>query len=267
MIEQENIDYVVCKICGEKKKCLSKHIINKHNITVKKYKDIYKCEIECEKSKSIRANNRRNTIRKKYNVDNVSQLPQIKKKISNSCKQTCLEKYGCENVFQDEEIKKKARENRQKTLIDKYGTDNIMEIPEVLEKMTNTIKAMWNDKNSIYNSEEYGKFSNIEPNKAEKKILDMNIPKLVYTGNFSHWITFNNDRRKNPDFIIKPFSETKKVIELFGGKDFFHTKQEEKEIIELYKEVGVECLIIWDYELKNKNLLNVKNKILDFINN
>ena len=29
---KENIDYVVCQICGEKKKQLSQHVLQKHNI-------------------------------------------------------------------------------------------------------------------------------------------------------------------------------------------------------------------------------------------
>ncbi len=37
------------------------------------------------------------TIQQKYNVDNISQLPEIKQKIKKSTEQTCLKKYGIKN--------------------------------------------------------------------------------------------------------------------------------------------------------------------------
>ena len=127
-------------------------------MTVNDYKQQYNAEIECEASKQLQANNRRNTIRKKYSVDNIFQILDIKQKIHNSF---------------------------IKTLLEKYNTTNIMHIPEFREKMRNKIKALWNDPMSRYNSINYGQFSNIHPNNTEQKIIDLQIPNLCYTGNFS----------------------------------------------------------------------------------
>lgn len=75
------IDKVICAICNYSGKNITKHIMKKHNMNIDEYKRIYQSEIECENSKKLRANNRRNTIRKKYGVDNVSQLESIKNNI------------------------------------------------------------------------------------------------------------------------------------------------------------------------------------------
>ena len=258
---------IVCKICGYTGKNITKHIQSKHHMTVKTYKQQYNAEIECEASKQLRVTNRRNTIRTKYGVDNISQLPDIKQKIHTSFIQTLLNKYNTTNINDIPDIKNKIIQNRHKALIAKYGTTNIMQIPEYKEKMRNKIQALWDDLNSTYNSINYGQFSNLMPNNTEQKIIDLQIPNLYYTGNFKFWITFKNNRRKNPDFIIKPFSKAKKVIELFGGLNFFHTKDEEVLITQLYNEIGIQCLIIWDYDINTKNKLDIiHKKILAFIN-
>ena len=180
-----NDNIIICQICGHIGKNITKHLQCKHHMTVNDYKQQYNAEIECEASKQLQANNRRNTIRKKYGVDNISQILDIKQKIHNSFTKTLLEKYNTTNINDILDIKDKIIKNRQKTLMAKYGTTNIMHIPEFREKMRNKIKALWNDPMSRYNSINYGQFSNIHPNNTEQKIIDLQIPNLCYTGNFS----------------------------------------------------------------------------------
>ena len=151
-------------------------------------------------------------------------------------------------------------------MIKRYGTDQMMYIDGCKEKMTQSIIDLWNDPNSIYNSPNYGQFSKMEPNKVEQKIVDMNIEGVKYTGNFNHWITFKDNYRKNPDFIITPFSKTKKVIEIFSGKGFYHTEEELEWMLKSYNELDIKCLFFWDYEIKNKNLQQIKQQIINFIN-
>lgn len=61
------------------------------------------------------------TLQEKYNINNISQLPEIKdKKIKKS-----LEKYGVDNISKSPEIKEKKRQ----TLLEKTGYDHPQKIP------------------------------------------------------------------------------------------------------------------------------------------
>lgn len=105
-----------------------------------------------------------------------------------------------------------------------------------------------------------------KPNKQEiklQKILDTltKSKKFIFTGNFSFWID-----GKNPDFLDE---KNKKVIEFFG--DYWHSKditglekiEEEENRKKHFLKNGYQCLIIWESELKDLDVLTVK--ILNFI--
>lgn len=69
-----------------------------------------------------------------------------------------------------------------------------------------------------------------------------------YSGDRSFWIEFRNGKKKNPDF--KNMKE-QKVIEVFG--DYWHNENEVQPLLEAYREVGWDCVIIWEHEIKNIN--------------
>ena len=71
-------------------------------------------------------------------------------------------------------------------------------------------------------------------------------------------MTFLNKKHKNPDFKIH---NKLAVIELFGTH--WHTMQEANYIIQQYELINYKCLIIWDTELQNTNL--VIEKIMSFL--
>ena len=74
------------------------------------------------------------------------------------------------------------------------------------------------------------------------------------------FVDFKNGRCKNPDFIVKE-TKGKKVVEIFGR--FWHPDPtEEFTLPALYKEVGYDCLVIWDDELPN---LSYKDKFTKFL--
>ena len=102
------------------------------------------------------------------------------------------------------------------------------------------------------------------PTGIEKNIINLNIERVKYTGDRQFWKRFKNGTHKNPDFIITPFRRTHKVVEVFGGKNYFHFEKEVCELIAGYKEIGVNCLIIWEEEII-KDINSVKEKILNFI--
>ncbi len=63
---------------------------------------------------------------------------------------------------------------------------------------------------------------------------------------------------KNPDFIN--INGEKKIIEMFG--DFWHKGENPQDRIDLFAEYGFGCLVIWESELKNKEL--VISKLREF---
>jgi len=103
----------------------------------------------------------------------------------------------------------------------------------------------------------YTYINRVVPNKLEEKVLTI-VPSCVkYVGNGKLWISVINGN-KNPDFVVRPFSETKKIIEVFG--DYWHKKKEEKSIIETYQQVGIKCMIVWEHEI-HENIRDVQEKI------
>ncbi len=104
-------------------------------------------------------------------------------------------------------------------------------------------------------------------------------PQLFYTGNGIYWRRLDRlEKFKNPDFIVPglvpehPKREVKKAVEIFG--DYWHSekftellpKEHEKEIVEAYAEIGIECLIIWEHEF-HENLNEVRVRIEKLLRN
>jgi endogenous inhibitor of DNA gyrase (YacG/DUF329 family) len=99
----------------------------------------------------------------------------------------------------------------------------------------------------------------IKINKVEK-LLSENLPSFVeYTGDHQFWISLES-RIKNPDFVVRPFHETKRVIELFGGEGYWHTREEAVDLIKQYGEKGIDCLIVWETDIRSR-LSEVKAQI------
>jgi vacuolar-type H+-ATPase subunit I/STV1 len=90
-----------------------------------------------------------------------------------------------------------------------------------------------------------------KPTRPERKVQELNINNLEFVGNRKFWIQLTKTRAKNPDFVLRPFHTTHRVVEVFGGRGYFHTEAEAKELTQLYKNVNVDCLVIWEEELKD----------------
>jgi len=102
----------------------------------------------------------------------------------------------------------------------------------------------------------------VQPNSLEVKLFDL-FTSIKYVGNKQVCVRFNDGRNKFPDFIVEPFEATKKVIEVAGL--YWHTKEEMEEIQKKYAEVGINCLIVYDYETQDMTIL--KEKVFKFITN
>jgi len=130
--------------------------------------------------------------------------------------------------------------------------------PEVKLKISNSDKKKWSD--SEYKEKTLraiGIGSHILPNKPETFIMnllnDLYPNEWKYTGDFSFIIG-----GKNPDFVN--INGQKKCIEHFG--DYWHKDDDPQDRINLFKQYGWDCLVIWESELKNFKKL--RRKIFDF---
>ena len=93
------------------------------------------------------------------------------------------------------------------------------------------------------------------PNKTEKKLLkllkDYFPGEYKFTGNAKFFI-----ERFCPDYVN--INGQKKIIELFGSyhhKKIAKVRKTDQRKVKKYAEYGYETLVIWDYELKNKETL------------
>lgn len=151
----------------------------------------------------------------------------------------------------------KVIEARKKRLLELYGVDNVSKIPAVKEKIIATLRAH-DDCRAVPSM-----------NNLEKGINEITPNRVVYTGDWSYWVTWRNGRHKNPDFVVLtveqlaaynagvPISDlrTHLVIEVNG--DFWHTRHKnitrekrECEFVEGYASVGVTCLVLWESDFK-----------------
>lgn len=114
------------------------------------------------------------------------------------------------------------------------------------------------------------------PNKLEQKVWEM-VPQLRYTGNGTFWKHLPKLKAyKNPDFVLPgpdpehPFRGATKVVEVFG--DYWHSRmktgkvefEHEQELIEAFRDIGLDCLIIWESEVK-ADPVKVQERLVGFL--
>ncbi len=95
----------------------------------------------------------------------------------------------------------------------------------------------------------------LSPNKIEIDYNEYFKDKIRFTGDRQYWVRFNlkydsGDKQgkyvhKNPDFKA---NGQKKVIELYG--DYWHQNDDPLELIVNYKDVGYDCLVFWEHDVK-----------------
>jgi hypothetical protein len=135
--------------------------------------------------------------------------------------------------------------------------------PEFRKRMSKQMINRW--KNPIFR-EKILTINSWTPNKPERIINMLTPEEVVYVGNRAWWrklkIKKNGEyieQSKNPDFKIKGQN---KVIELYG--DYWHKNDNPDDLINAYKEVGFDCLVIWESEIYNE-LENTIEKISQFM--
>ncbi|MFH1547553.1 MAG: NUMOD3 domain-containing DNA-binding protein [bacterium] len=154
------------------------------------------------------------------------------------------------------------------------GEDNPMygkyQSKETRDNIGKANKKKWEDieykKRTLKAQIESRKLKPSIPEKKVKKLLDNIHPnEFAYNGDFSLGITIGG---RIPDFVN--VNGNKEVIEVFG--QYWHSPLHNPNVninrtyentVRHYKKYGWNCLIIWDYELNNKD--NVIQKIQNFM--
>lgn len=99
---------------------------------------------------------------------------------------------------------------------------------------------------------------NIKPSNPEKVFDKITPNNIRYTGNGT-WCRRTKIKYRNPDFKI---TGQNKVIEIYG--DYWHRNDDPKDIIQEYKEIGIECIVLWEHEVYEEPE-RVLNETLEFI--
>lgn len=219
------------------------------------------------------------TCEEKYGGPAPSCSPEILEKQ----RQTNLDKYGVEWTNQDDHIRAKqintqydryggyffaSEDGKAKikhVLVKRYGGSSPLQNPVVFAKFMKTCAERYGYPFYMQNPKLCSKvLNNIQlpgPNKLEQNFNHM-FPQLLYTGNGSYWKYFKELKRfKNPDFIVPgpvahhPRKTVTKVVELFGTywhSEKFTGKANEEHAKEIVSgaSCGVNCLVIWEYELE-----------------
>ena len=200
----------------------------------------------------------RNTIRNKYEVNNLMELENIREKVKekvnylwcnnrdeilNKIKKTNLEKFGTEYTFQSDVVKKKQKETmmknhgvehysktekfRQETSLRMFES-NPMKIPEVVEKMSKTTSL--NFLKWKYFSKKYKSTDLIYQSSYEYDFLefceDNNILHLIKRSPSFKYLDRNiyhyPDYLFNDEYIIE--IKSKWVMDLQGGMELINEK-------------------------------------------
>jgi len=124
------------------------------------------------------------------------------------------------------------------------------------QKISEASKANWKNpeyiKKALRGTEK-------KPSTPEKIFDEMTGDYIRYVGNRTWWRTLPNGKHKNPDFKI---TGQDKVIEIFGN--YWHCEENPQELIDLYKQIGLDCLVIWEKEI-HENPQSVLEKLDNFI--
>jgi hypothetical protein len=260
-----NIDKpIYCKTCGTQLKfsgmsigygkyCNSKCANNDHEVRNKiKNTMIKKYGVDNPLKSDIIKEKVKNTIIEKYGVDNISQLEYVRKSISEKNKQnsdervlkikdTCLEKYGVDNVFKDKNIQEKYKN----TIIEKYGVENLMQLDKYKQVISeknkeNSNQRLDNLKKSL--KEKYGveNLSNIPGIKEKSKqtcLEKYGVEYFAQSDEFKENNAHLLDQFKTDEFKEKA---RKTMIEKYGVDNYTKTKEYREYISKINRSNKVE---------------------------
>lgn len=202
-----------------------------------------------------------------------AKTPEVKERI----RQTNLATYGVSWTGMDPEIRRRQLETMhahygshffsseegktevRRVLMEKYGVEFPGAIDGHWEKAIATFRR---NHEGLQHPLQLG-FAGKGPNKFEARVHSL-APWLRYMGDHSFWRWLPKlNHHKNPDFIVPgpdpehPLRDITKVVEAFG--DFWHSRMftgrapfdHEQDLIDAYRDVGIDCLVLWESEVKS----------------
>jgi hypothetical protein len=191
-------------------------------------------------------------------ADNPFSWPDVQEKI----RETNLAKYGVENPQQTPDVRTRTHATNQ----ERYGNEEVLASPAIREKIVATNQERYGGPypmmNKDYALKMLERMKRPGPNLPERLLHGL-APELLYTGDGKFWRWLPKlGHHKNPDFILpgldpeEPRRGVTKVVEMFG--DFWHSRmftgkanlEHEQELVEAFREVGIDCLIVWESEVK-----------------
>lgn len=177
--------------------------------------------------------------------------------ISRFCKMECRNKWQSQFMAGEgnitygthfsEETKEKIRIRQLK-----YWNNN----PDRKKETGKIFKELWKD--PIFVNKVIDGW-NRRPSKPELFFDDLTPNNVRYVGNGSWWRPTKRKYARNPDFKI---TGQNKVIEIYG--DYWHRNDDPNDLIQEYKEIGLECIIFWESEVYNETKRVIK-EVEDFV--
>lgn len=144
---------------------------------------------------------------------------------------------------------------------------NPMFDPKIAKKSGRNIKLAWKNLPEDIRNKRIERFINLPkqgirkgPTKLEKRVIDLNIEDLRFTGNGKFWLK-SNGKSLNPDFKVK---NKRKVLEV-GDIYFWHSRDDINQRIKYFNDINFDCLYLTNKEMDKMTDQKLKSIIKDFI--
>lgn len=134
----------------------------------KNWKDGYRkyCSPKCAQTDSSTKKKRKQTVLKKYGVDNIAKLEETKLKQE----KTNLKKWGYKSSFQNESVREKWKKN----IKEKFGVEHVFQLKSIKDKSRKTSLGKWGVEHFVQSDEYKEKLEDIG---FSEKLKEINIKK------------------------------------------------------------------------------------------
>lgn len=236
---------VQCDECGEIKETQYRYYRNNCEINNNEKYLCANCMAKREEMLKNKVEKTKQTNLKRYGVEGVGSLPEVREKM----KQTCLKKYGVEYVTQSEFYKQKFRQTMQ----NKYGVNTPLEVKEFLEKAQNTCQEHYGVKIPTQSKEitEKIKATNLEKYGVETALQNQEILQKAKNTTKEHFgvefsLASKIVRKKGEETLLKRYGVKNpaqspliqaKIKKTLFKYDKVRTSKQQKQIFEILSNI------------------------------
>ena len=233
-------NFVICELCGKTfKQITSTHLKKAHGITFLEYKHLFPdCETlsnevrEKISNSAFKLNDEGKIGFRNGHTVNMGKEPWNKNKVGlQTAWNKGKNKENCPALkLASEKLSAKRKQMfKSGELKKQFGEDNPMFGKQLSDQHKNALWAGW--KNSY--------------TKPELKLMGIleDFKDWEYVGNGKFWLR-TKIKCRVPDFINR---NQKKIIEVYG--DYWHKGENPNDKISEYREIGWDCIVIWESEI------------------